>query len=277
MKNLTLTVFLLLVSVVGAFAQGGDEADIRKFIAAYDEAYRNLDASFIEKNAIPEFTIIEGGEVTTRAKVISETIERKANPKTKMISFTTQTESIRITGNTATVTGTWTAVSSSLKVPGAAPHTDSGRYTLIVEKRDGRWMLVTEHDSEMPHDRKEMEKQVLAASNALDSAMRERDVARYSDFLHVDYKYTSDDGQIVSRDADIARFANRKTVFSKFEITDKKVVITSNTTAVETGMYVVEGTANGKPFVDKGRYTATWIWSDLRWQIIAEHSSAIGK
>lgn len=48
-------------------------------------------------------------------------------------------------------------------------------------------------------------------------------------------------------------------------------------TALETGRYGAKGTFKGKPFSETGRYTTTWIWRDLRWQIIADHVSMVKK
>ena len=49
----------------------------------------------------------------------------------------------------------------------------------------------------------------------------------------------------------------------------------SNSSAVETGAYKAAGTYKGKAFDETGRYTTTWIWKNLRWQIIADHSSVV--
>jgi hypothetical protein len=160
---------------------------------------------------------------------------------------------------------------------GSEPHTDKGRYVGIYEKRNGKWMLVNETFTEAQHDRKLMEQQVLAASAAYDSLMKSRDKSAYERLLHADYTYTSEDGKLVSREDDIAYYTSGDMVINTVETTDKKVRITGNSSAVETGAFHATGAKKGKPFEETGRYTTTWVWRDLRWQIIADHNSLVKK
>ena len=199
-----------------------------------------------------------------------------AKPTVRNVSEVSDNVKIRVLGNAAYVTADWMSVSQGFG-DDTAPHTDKGQYTGIYEKIGGKWMLVREAFTEAQHDRKTMEAEVLRASNAFDVIMKTRDKAAYERMLAADYTYTTEDGKLISRADDIAHFASGDTVISTVETSDKKVRITGNSSAVETGIYHVTGTHNGKPFDETGRYTTTWIWKGLRWQVVADHNSIVKK
>ena len=216
------------------------------------------------------------GTISTRDEVIKEMKEAVANPKSKTISETFDNAKIRVNGNAAIYTARWTSVGQSLE-PGAELHTDKGSYVAYLEKRNGRWLIVNEIMIESPHDRKLMEQQIAATSAAYDLIMKNRDKVGYERMLHEDYMYTTDEGKLISRADDIARFSSGDVTVNTVDVTDKKVRITSNTTAVETGQYHITGTYKGKAFEETGRYTTSWVWRDMCWQIIADHSSLVKK
>ncbi len=47
----------------------------------------------------------------------------------------------------------------------AVPHTDQGRYTVVYEKRDGRWLLITHHATQKTHTLEELEPELRKASD----------------------------------------------------------------------------------------------------------------
>ncbi len=55
---------------------------------------------------------------------------------------------MRVVGDMALVMNNWTATTTLTKSPDARPTTDKGRYTGEFERRNGRWMVIAEHDSE---------------------------------------------------------------------------------------------------------------------------------
>lgn len=75
----------------------------------------------------------------------------------------------------------------------------------------------------------------------------------------------------------LAFAASADTVIKTNETSDKNLGIAGNSAAVETGMYHVTGTNKGKPFDETARYTTTWVWRELRWQVIADHVSIVKK
>jgi len=275
MRTLTITTIAILAFAITAAAQSQDEQQIMKIHLGLEQAFIKGDAAPFEAAIAPNYTFSgPAGNSRTREEMFKELRDEIAKPTAKNISETSDNIKIRVLGNTAYVTSGWTSVSQGLG-EGTEPHTDHGQYTGIYEKMDGKWMLVREAFTEAQHDRKLQEAEVLKASDAFDTIMRNRDKAGYERILHADYTYTSEDGKLVSRAEDIAHFGDM--VLNTMETSDKKVRIIGNSAAVETGMYHAIGSYKGKAFDETGRYTTTWIWKDLRWQVIADHNSIVKK
>jgi len=275
MRTLTITTIAILAFAITAAAQSQDEQQIMKIHLGLEQAFIKGDAAPFEAAIAPNYTFSgPAGNSRTREEMFKELRDEIAKPTAKNISETSDNIKIRVLGNTAYVTSGWTSVSQGLG-EGTEPHTDHGQYTGIYEKMGGKWMLVREAFTEAQHDRKLQEAEVLKASDAFDTIMRNRDKAGYERILHADYTYTSEDGKLVSRAEDIAHFGDM--VLNTMETSDKKVRIIGNSAAVETGMYHATGSYKGKAFDETGRYTTTWIWKDLRWQVIADHNSLTKK
>lgn len=277
MKHLILMALTILMAAGIGVAQTKDEAQIAAMMDNLNKAYVARQIAPFEAAFAEDFTgVYPDGLTRTRAEILKEMKDEIAKPTGKSISETWDNMKVRVNGNAASVMARWTSVSQSLE-PGAEPHTDHGGYVAYLEKRDGKWLLVSEAMSEAQHDRKLMEQQVLAAGSAYDAIMKSRDKAAYERMLHKDYLYTTDEGKLISRADDIARFSSGDITINTVEVTDKKVRIAGNTSAVETGQYHVTGTFKGKAFEETGRYTTTWVWRDLRWQILADHNSIVKK
>jgi len=275
MRTLTITTIAILAFAITAAAQSQDEQQIMKIHLGLEQAFIKGDPAPFEAAMASNYTFSgPSGRSQTREEMFKELRDEIAKPTAKNISEASDNIKIRVLGDTAYVTSGWTSVSQSLG-EGTEPHTDHGQYTGIYEKMDGKWMLVREAFTEAQHDRKLQEAEVLKASDAFDTAMRSRDKAAYERMLHADYIYTSEDGKLVTRAEDMAHFADM--TITSMETSDKKVRITGNSSAVETGMFHAIGSYKGKPFDETGRYTTTWIWKDLRWQVIADHNSLIKK
>jgi hypothetical protein len=87
-----------------------------------------------------------------------------SDPSYRVTSATSDDVQVRIAGDVAWVTAAWEASIVPLHTPDAVPHQDRGRYTGIYERRGGRWIIVTEHMSEAPHDPKVLEAHARTAS-----------------------------------------------------------------------------------------------------------------
>ena len=279
MKKLTFTAALIIISAIAAFAQTGDEKAILKFIADYDQSYVNQDIGFAEANLAEDYTISNSyGGFKTRAQALEEYRKDKAAPTDKTLSFKSTNDSLRFAGNTAIAYGTWVWSGVPISDLQSEPHSDKGRYTMVFEKRGGKWLLVSEVFTEAPHDKKMMEAQVLQMGQLYGEMIKRGSADEIGKILADEYFYTDENGKFLSRAEDLATYKNRKSKIESVETTDQKVRVIGNNTAVETGIFRVTGTnADGKPFEETDRYTTTWVWRDLRWQIVSDHTSVIKK
>ncbi|CAN5360801.1 hypothetical protein BH10ACI3_BH10ACI3_21330 [soil metagenome] len=277
MKRILFTIFALGALAAASFAQSADEKAITAIHLGLEKAYVQGDAAPFEAALADSYTFTgPDGKSQTRSEILKEMRDEIAKPTYKNISETSDNVKVRVLGNAAYVTAGWTSVTQGLG-EGAAPHTDKGQYTGIYEKISGKWMLVREVFTEAQHDRKAMEQEVIAVSKTYDAIMKNRDKAAFERLLHKDYLYTTEEGVLVSRAEEMARFTSGDVTISTSETMDQNVRITGNTSAVETGKYHAIGTYKGKAFDETGRYTTTWVWRDGRWQIIADHNSLLKK
>ncbi len=277
MKRYAALTISILILAIAAAAQSGDEQEIVTIHHGLEKAYIAGEIAPFEA-ALADYYTFSGpdGMTQTREEMLDEMRKEIKAPTFKNISETCDNIKVHVLGDAAFVTARWTSVSQGL-ASGSEPHTDKGQYTGIYEKINGKWMLIREVFTEEQHDRKMMEQQILAASKSFDAVMMARDIAGYERLLHADYLYTTEDGKLISRADDIAHFGSTDTVIKTVETTDQKIRITGNSSAVETGQYHVTGTSKGKPFEETGRYTTTWVWRQMRWQIIADHNSIVKK
>ncbi len=279
MKKLITIGTLIIVSAITAFAQTSDEKEILKFIADYDQSYINFDVSFLEANLAAEYTAFNPyGDVKNRAQSIEELRKEKANPSEKMLSFKTENESVRVVGNTAIATGKWFWSGVSMSNPQSEPHNDTGRYTMVFEKRGNKWMLVTETYSETPHDKKLMEAEVLKIGLEAANIYKNRDYAAMERIVADDAVFINTIGKVQTKSEMLAELKNNKAKIESVEITDQKVRVLGNGGAIETGLVRYKGTtADGKAFDETERYTTVWAWRNLRWQIVSDHTSEVKK
>lgn len=281
MKKLTTITLLTIVSTFAVFAQNGKtEQEILKFIADYDQAYVNKDIAFAERIWANNYVIsTDTGERQNRAESLESARKEWSdpNPKYKLLSFKSVNDSLHINGSTAIASGGWTSEKIAGDNPKAAPHIDTGRYTLALEKQKGKWMVVAEHYSETPHDRKAMEAQVLKLGREYGEMIRRGDAAEIEKILDDDYLYTDSKGKMINKAEDLASFKSG-VKFDFTETTDQKVKIVGNNIAVETGTFRFKGTdKDGKSFEGNERYTTTWIARNGQWKIVSDHSSEIKK
>lgn len=270
MKNLILLTILTTISAMTAFAQTSDEKAILKFIADYDQAYIKKDIPFLELNLATEYTVAVDGQKQSRAEILEDA--RKANPKEKMLELKSINETLRIVGDVAVATGFIEWKSENLNA-----ETEFGKelYTIILEKRNGKWVLVSEHISSVKCDRKVMEAEILKASEQYSQTIKNKDVAAMDKILSREYLYTNEDGKIITREEELAYHKSGNVILEMMEISDQKVRIIGTNAAVETGIFKYKGTNKGQPYFGSGRYTATWMHRDGVWQIVADHTSPI--
>jgi len=273
-KIITITI-LIAASMLSAFAQTSAEQEILQIHAGLDQAFIKKDMAYFEGVLAPDYVYSDPqGKMFDRAGNLEQLKTEWANANYKMLSAGTENPKVKIMGNTALITADWTYSGQAL-APGSEPHYDRGRYTGVYEKRDGEWLLVAEHFSEAPHDRKLMEQQVMKAGQSYGTLHKNRDKAGFERLFADEYIYTNESGLTRNKAEDIAHMTSPDMVIESTEISDQKVRVIGNGAAVETGTYKAKGSNKGKAFEESGRYTTTWVWRGGRWQIIADHTSVI--
>ncbi len=156
--------------------------------------------------------------------------------------------------------------------PNPVMHNDEGRYTSILEKRDGKWMMVTEHVSDKPHNKSQLEIELKSASESYDKGLLTKDKVFFEGLFADDYSATGREGKLTNKKDEIEQMMSTDLVFLNASTDDKNFRIYRNT-AVETGRFSSTGSYKGKPFSETGRYTTTWIYRDGKWKIVADHTS----
>lgn len=280
MKKLTIIATLIIISAITGFAQNNEEKAVRQFIADYDQSYVKQDISFMEANLADDYTFSEpSGLIKNRAQVLEDARKEKTAPtESTSLLFKSEVDSVRIVGNMAIVSGSWTWSGVPMSDLQAEPHNDKGRFMTILEKRKGKWLLVAEQFTEAQHDKKLMEAQVLKKGAEYNKLIQNGTPEEIEKFLADEYIYTTESGIVVSKAEELENQKKRSSKIESIETTDQKVRVLGNNTAVETATIRFRGTdKDGKPFDNTERYTTTWIWRGLRWQIVSDHSSPIKK
>jgi hypothetical protein len=290
MKKLLTTILLIFVSTIAAFAQNGEaEREILKIHKGLDEAFLKNDVAYFERYFAPEYIYSNNfGKLISREGNLEYYRSLGTKPTFKVLANKTDDVKIRVTGNAALVTASWTTTVLPIGDPNAESHTDTGRYTGVYERRGGKWLVVAEHNSELNHDPKLMEQQVLKAGRRFNELMKrlksgrayaelvkDGEIAEFDRILADEYMYTSRDGEISTKAEDLESYKTNKIKLESVDILEQKVRVIGNYTAVETGLIRYKGANNGKPFDITKRFTTTWFWRDFRWQIVADHTSAV--
>lgn len=275
MKNYVLP-FVLALFVATAVAQNtNDEKDVRKLNEAFDVAIKEGDVAFYEKVLAPDYVSYRSdGTVRNRSEVLEEIKKEKANPTYRISKLGSDDVKVKISGNLAVVTAKWNATTQSLE--NDESHEDLGYYLAVYEKRDGKWLLISEMGSEQPHSAEDLESSLRKASNKYEENIKSGDKEAFAKLLADDYSSTNTEGQVRTREQDIAMMFDPNFELESVSTQDKKFRVYKNF-GVETGQYNVSGSYEGEKFNESGRYTTTWIYKNGKWQIVADHTSRVGK
>ena len=146
-----LAVMTLLIATPdkGAAQVGSAEREVRAFLADYDKAVVDRDILFLER-ILPDDYVMTGasGRRADRAQVLAFFTRERDKPSSRMLSLKHENVVVRAVGNMAVVTNDYTAQTTPIDAPKAEPDTYIGRHTKVLERRDGRWMVIAEQDTE---------------------------------------------------------------------------------------------------------------------------------
>ena len=275
-KSIKILFFIIACASITYAQNTKAEQEVLKINSDYDKAILAGDLAFHEKLLAPEFISYDpDGSLKNRTQVLERIKKQKAAPTFKPIAVTSNDVKVKVSGNLAVVTGESKNTSSSMEAD-AVPHTNQGRYTVVFEKRDGRWLLISDHATQKTHTPEELEPELRKASDEFDKAFETKNTAMFEKLLADDYIHTNVNGQVRNRKDQIANMISPNLVFTSNKADDKKFRIYRNS-AVETGRYTATGTYKGKPFSETGRYTSTWFYRNGKWQMAADHASIIQK
>jgi ketosteroid isomerase-like protein len=281
---------LIAGSPIAVAAQSGSaEQEVRAFLAAYDKAVAGRDIAFLERVMPDDYVFTgESGRKSDRAQVLTFFKQQRDKPSYRMVSLKHENVMVRAVGNMAVVTNDYTSQTTPIDAPDADPSTFRGRHTGVFEKRDGRWMVIAEHDTEQLHDDKLMERQVTKAGRDYNELMkrlrsgrsyaeldRSGDIAALKRVLAAEYTCAREDGQITGKDQEVESYKASQIRLESADLSEQKVLAIDNNAAVETGKVRYVGTTAGKPFDMTKRYTATWVSWGHGWQIVARHFSVV--
>jgi len=277
MKNFKLLALLIVAIVLSNCSENksgnNDEQEIRNLMALYDEAAVKNDVGFFETNLASDYRSANfEGSFENKESILKYMKKEMEKPTYKMVSLKSDSIQVHIIGDAAVVSGKWLSTTQALNDPNPVMHNDEGRYTSILEKRDGKWMIVSEHVSEKPHNKTEIEASLKLASESYDKGLMTKDMALFADLFADDYASTGREGKLTNREEEINQMMSSDLVFLTANTDDKNFRIYRNT-AVETGKFSSTGSYKGKPFSETGRYTTTLIYRDGKWRIVADHTS----
>ncbi len=160
MRTLSFKLMLLLIafSADTSFAQNTKaEQEVLKVNSDYEKAILKGDISLHEKILAPEFiSHSSDGSFKNRTQIIEWVKKEKAAPTHKLTALTSDDVKVKVSGNLAVVTATWKSTGTGMEAD-AEPHAVLGQYTAVYEKRDGGWLLISDHNTEKVHTPEELE------------------------------------------------------------------------------------------------------------------------
>ena len=291
MKHLLTIVVLSITPTCTALAQGATaEKEARLFLAQYERAVPGRDIAFLERALADDYVHVgPDGTTTNRAEALQYFREQRANPDFTTNALTHPNQRLRVVGNMALVTNDWIATTTRNNLPNAEPTTDKGRYTGVFERRNGRWMVIAEHDSDLlQYDDKLMVAGVVRASHDYDALTKRLnsgrphaeleaagDIAALDRVLAEEYTFTNSDGVIINKTQDLASHTTNRTIIHTAERLEQNVRTISTDAAVVTGKIRYIGVTAGVRFDIVTSHTTTWGYYDGRWQITAQHTSTV--
>jgi ketosteroid isomerase-like protein len=290
MKTLLASAALVFGLASAAAAQHSrTEQEFLRFLAEYDQAVASRDIAFLERS-LPDDFVFTGasGRKSDRARTLKYFEQERARPSYRTNLLKHDHVQLRVVGDMAVVTNDYTAQTTPIDDSTAVPRTTTGRHTGVFEKRNGRWMVIAEQDTEQAHNDKVMEKEILQAGRLyneltlrLSGGRSFTDLEAAGQFAALDrllaegYTLTSPSGELSTKEDLLESYRTNQVKLDSIEILEQTVRIVDNNTGIETGKVRYVGTTNGARFDVIQRYTATWVLWDDRWQVIAEHESVV--
>ena len=263
------------------------EQEVRSFLAEYDKGVASRDIKYLERVIADDYTYTgPNGKMTTRDRALRHFKYQRDHPDNTRISLKHVNVTVHGVGNMALVTHDWIAQTASSDTTNPEPTTDRGRYTGVFEKRNGRWLVIAEHDSEQIYDDEWMVSGVQRAARQYNlviqrlqsgrtyRALQETgDITVLERLLADDYSYTGPDGVFLNKAQSIEALKTASVSIKDVAYLEQHVRTIGNGVAIETGKIKYHRTSGGVESDTIQRHTRTWAFYDGRWQITANHVS----
>ena len=261
MKRLIGTIMLLAISASIAVGQCSDSD--KKMLEAFDRAWGDAgqagDKAKLMDIYADDYMGLPGnqGKTATIDNTMKAFERNKSNPTPDKVSH--DVYRIVCTPTSATITHRniiWTADGT-----GGKPETFHTRSVHFLEKRNGKWQVVSNAGGGGLDDFDT----IWYLEQAWNDAAMSGDKKWFEDNFASDFSsISSADGALTNRAQELAAFGKDK--ITSAETTDMNIRVEGNTAAI-TGIYHIKGTdAKGAAFDHRMRYTDVWIKRDGRWQ-----------
>lgn len=290
MKKVAALCTLVVLAPSGVASQSGTpEQEVRALLAEYEEAVARRDIEFLERVLSEDYSYTgPNARRTDREGALRHFRRLKEAPTYVRISLEHINVTVRVVGSMAVTTHDWISQTKPMDAPDADPITDRGRYTGVLERREGRWVVVAEHDSEQIYEDDWMIAGVEKAGREYQELLKrlkdgrssaEQDkvqaAATLGRMLATEYTFTGPDGECTDRAGYMNALSSHAVRVERAEYLEQNVRTIGNGTAVETGAVRYVGTRGGMRVEVVERHTITWAFYDGRWQITAQHVSVV--
>jgi hypothetical protein len=113
-----------------------------------------------------------------------------------------------------------------------------------------------------------------AAEGALQVAMVTGDADRLDELVHPRATFSDPDGQLVIRDAYLARYRQGVLVIRAFDEVDRQVRV-EGSTGITLVLADLSGSCDGHSLAARLRFSRTWVHDGGRWQVLNAHGSRV--
>ena len=136
----------LVLAGCAGMPSGGTEAEVLAAAQAWGAAYDSRDAGRIAAQYAPDATFwgTTMKSISTTPVAVAEYFKDAAARPNARVRFDSHV--VRMLGDVATDSGAYTFLDQR----DGAPSTNPARFTLVFQRRDGRWVLVHHHSSRLP-------------------------------------------------------------------------------------------------------------------------------
>ena len=271
MKYLLMTVLFTLTMVLAAGAQcsDADKKALEQFDHAWGTASENGDRGALTPIYADDYIGMPG--MQGKAAAIDGTVKAaertKANPA-GADKITYDNYRISCTANTATITHRntiWTPDGT-----GGKPETFYTRSVHFLEKRDGKWQVVSNAGGGGLDDYDV----VWYLEQDWNNAFWKKDGDWFKSTFTPDFRsISSSSAAITNKDEEIASITGDKSTYDLVETKDMNIRMDGNV-ALVTGIFHLKGKdEKGVAFDHNIRYTDTWVKRDGRWMAWSSHGT----